>query len=43
MEKKSFRPADFQLKLPVEQIILQESPSSEGVEFDVLFVGAGPA
>jgi len=43
MEGKSFRPADFQPELPVEQIILQETPSSEGVEFDVLFVGCGPA
>ncbi len=43
MEKKSFRPADFQPELPVKQIILHKSPSAEGVEFDVLFVGAGPA
>ncbi len=43
MEKKSFRPSDFQPELPTEQIVLHEAPSSEGVEFDVLFVGAGPA
>lgn len=43
MEKKSFRPADFQPELPVGQIILHEPPSTEGVEFDMLFVGAGPA
>ena len=43
MERKSFRPADYQPELPVEQIILFEPPSSGGVEFDVLFVGAGPA
>ena len=42
-EPKSFRPSAFQPELPVEQIILQEPPSNEGVAFDVLFVGAGPA
>lgn len=41
--EKTFRPADFQPTLPVEQIILSDPPSAEGVEFDVLFVGAGPA
>ncbi len=38
-----FVPADYQTGLPREQIILTESPGEEKIEFDVVFVGAGPA
>ena len=38
-----FVPADYQVGLPREQIILAEEPGEEKIEFDVVFVGAGPA
>ncbi len=40
---RSFRPADYQLPLPLEKLILKDKPSDEAVPFDVCFVGAGPA
>jgi len=40
---KTFRPADYQKQLPLNEIILKESPSTDSVAFDVVFVGAGPA
>jgi electron-transferring-flavoprotein dehydrogenase len=38
-----FVPADYQVGLPREHIILAEEPGEEKIEFDVVFVGAGPA
>ncbi len=37
-----FRPSDTQPKLPIDQLITDESPSAEALEIDVLFVGGGP-
>lgn len=42
-QDRGFRPADFQPPLPLDRWILEEKPSAEAVELDVLFVGAGPA
>lgn len=36
-------PAKHQPALPLERIIIKETPSEEAVPLDVLFVGAGPA
>jgi electron-transferring-flavoprotein dehydrogenase len=36
-------PSRFQPGLPLERLILPDSPSPEALEMDVLFVGAGPA
>jgi electron-transferring-flavoprotein dehydrogenase len=38
-----FVPADHQVALPREQLILTEEPGEERIDVDVLFVGAGPA
>ncbi len=40
---KNFVPADFQPDLPLADIIINEKPSQEKVDFDIVFVGAGPA
>jgi electron-transferring-flavoprotein dehydrogenase len=37
------KPGDRQPELPLERIIIEESPSEERLEVDVLFVGGGPA
>jgi electron-transferring-flavoprotein dehydrogenase len=39
----SIVPRRYQPELPVSQLILAEPPNPEGLELDVLFVGAGPA
>src|SRR3989304_3246435 len=36
-------PANYQKGLPLTEIILNEKPGEERVDFDVVFVGAGPA
>ena len=36
-------PARHQAALPLDRLIVSEAPSSEAVEMDVVFVGAGPA
>ena len=36
-------PESHQLPLPLDRLILRESPSSDATDMDVLFVGAGPA
>lgn len=36
-------PRKFQPELPQNQLILEQAPSAEALEMDVLFVGAGPA
>jgi electron-transferring-flavoprotein dehydrogenase len=36
-------PARYQPELPVERMILKESPGNDATPLDVLFVGAGPA
>jgi electron-transferring-flavoprotein dehydrogenase len=36
-------PIAHQAPLPMERLILAQSPSAEAIEMDVLFVGAGPA
>ena len=36
-------PKRHQLGLPLDQLILDQPPSAEAIEMDVLFVGAGPA
>ncbi|MCI0532563.1 MAG: NAD(P)/FAD-dependent oxidoreductase, partial [candidate division Zixibacteria bacterium] len=38
-----FTPVDFQKPLPISKIISKDTPSEEKVEFDVVFIGAGPA
>ncbi|HXV59738.1 MAG TPA: NAD(P)/FAD-dependent oxidoreductase, partial [Vicinamibacteria bacterium] len=40
---RSFIPREFQLDLPVSDLIKEELPSEEAVLMDVLFVGGGPA
>jgi electron-transferring-flavoprotein dehydrogenase len=40
---KSFVPADYQLPLPVDQLVSTSKPGEEAVPMDVLFVGGGPA
>ncbi len=39
---KTFVPADYQLPLPVDQLISTSKPSEDAVPMDVLFVGGGP-
>ena len=36
-------PADYQPELPLEDLIIKETPSEEKVPMDVVIVGAGPA
>ena len=47
MSEESIRgtvlPSRHQPSVPVERVVLRESPSSEAVRLDVLFVGGGPA
>ena len=38
-----FLPAEYQVPLPVDRLILEQPPGPEAIEMDVLFVGAGPA
>jgi len=40
---KTFVPADYQLPLPVDELISRSKPGEETVPMDVLFVGGGPA
>jgi len=40
---KTFVPADYQLPLPVDELISTSKPGGEAVPMDVLFVGGGPA
>jgi electron-transferring-flavoprotein dehydrogenase len=40
---KTFVPADYQLPLPVSELISSSKPGEEAVPMDVLFVGGGPA
>ena len=40
---KTLRPADYQPKLPIDKLILEEAPGEEAVPMDVVFVGGGPA
>jgi electron-transferring-flavoprotein dehydrogenase len=40
---KTFIPADYQLPLPLDQLIVASKPGEEAVPMDVLFVGGGPA
>ena len=41
--RDSFVPARFQPDLPVDRLIVRESPEDEAVPMDILFVGGGPA
>jgi electron-transferring-flavoprotein dehydrogenase len=43
MASRWLKPADRQPELPLERIIIEEPPSDERLEVDVLFVGGGPA
>jgi NADPH-dependent 2,4-dienoyl-CoA reductase/sulfur reductase-like enzyme len=36
-------PVRFQPALPVDRLVLHDSPGAEAIEMDVLIVGAGPA
>ena len=36
-------PIAHQAGLPLDRLLLKEAPSSEAIEMDVIFVGAGPA
>lgn len=38
-----FLPARHQVPLPIDRLILEDTPGPEAIEMDVLFVGAGPA
>lgn len=38
-----FRPSDYQPELPLERLVVGESPGEEAVPLDVLVVGGGPA
>jgi electron-transferring-flavoprotein dehydrogenase len=40
---KTFVPADYQLPLPLDELISRSKPGEEAVPMDVLFVGGGPA
>jgi electron-transferring-flavoprotein dehydrogenase len=40
---KAIKPSDYQPALPLNRLILKESPGEEAVPMDVLFVGGGPA
>jgi len=42
-DKHSLMPKKHQKELPLSEIIINDRPSNEKVEFDILFVGAGPA
>ncbi len=41
--KRTVRPLDHQPPLPLDRLILEETPDPEGVPMDVVFVGGGPA
>jgi electron-transferring-flavoprotein dehydrogenase len=43
MATRWLRPADRQPELPLERLIIGDTPSEERLEVDVLFVGGGPA
>jgi len=43
MTQRSVTPATFQPGLPLDRLILEETPQDEKIEMDVLFVGGGPA
>ena len=36
-------PARHQIPLPLDRIILRDSPGAEAIEMDVVIVGGGPA
>ncbi len=40
---KTFIPADYQLPLPLDELISASKPNEDAVPMDVLFVGGGPA
>ncbi|MGD8866995.1 MAG: electron-transfer flavoprotein:ubiquinone oxidoreductase [Gemmatimonadales bacterium] len=40
---KTVRPSEYQPPLPIDRLILEQSPEEEAVPMDVLFVGGGPA
>jgi electron-transferring-flavoprotein dehydrogenase len=40
---EAIEPARSRPELPIEQVILEETPGGDAVPLDVLFVGAGPA
>ena len=40
---KTLRPADYQAKLRIDKLILEEAPGEDAVPMDVVFVGGGPA
>jgi electron-transferring-flavoprotein dehydrogenase len=40
---RTILPSEHQAPLPIDRLILHESPGPDAVEMDVLFVGAGPA
>ncbi len=40
---KTITPADYQPALPLDRLIIEDSPDEEAVPMDVLFVGGGPA
>jgi len=40
---KTILPIAHQAALPLEKLLLKEAPSTEAIEMDVVFVGAGPA
>jgi electron-transferring-flavoprotein dehydrogenase len=40
---KTFKPAEYRKDLDLNKIILKETPNTENVPMDVLFVGGGPA
>jgi len=40
---KTFVPADYQVPLPVDELISNSKPGEDAVPMDVLFVGGGPA
>jgi electron-transferring-flavoprotein dehydrogenase len=42
-DKPRFVPAAHQPALPLDQLILSETPDAEAIEMDAVFVGAGPA
>jgi len=43
MKTDKFIPANYQKELPLSEIIIHEKPGEEKVDFDIVFVGAGPA
>lgn len=42
-DPSEFVPAAFQPELPMERLLVRETPDDEAVPMDVLFVGGGPA